>query len=136
MLLWNFQAEQPVGTSEISKIDRHIADKLKHARLSRNMSQQELAARLGITFQQVQKYEKGQNRVSSSRLYEISKIMDVDFSYFVNDIEQHASSAPESVSERENMKYLKAIKKLDNQPEKKQKIIKILCLLIDCLDNA
>lgn len=64
--------ERPDGTS------RTISRNIRLHRLARGMTQAELGAALGITFQQVQKYERGRNRVSSSRLLRIAQILRVD----------------------------------------------------------
>jgi transcriptional regulator with XRE-family HTH domain len=58
-----------------TKIDKLIGEKIREERLKKGLSQEALAAKLGITFQQVQKYEKGTNRVGSGRLYEIAELL-------------------------------------------------------------
>ncbi|MCG7394246.1 helix-turn-helix transcriptional regulator [Microvirga sp. ACRRW] len=63
-------------------IDRQIGNKIRARRIALNISQEKLSDSLGLTFQQVQKYEKGTNRVSASRLLEISQILKVDIDYF------------------------------------------------------
>jgi transcriptional regulator with XRE-family HTH domain len=63
-------------------IDIHVGNRLKQRRHLCGMSQSELAEKAGITFQQVQKYERGTNRMSASRLYEFSQILGVNISYF------------------------------------------------------
>jgi transcriptional regulator with XRE-family HTH domain len=65
------------------------------------VSQQSLAAKLGITFQQVQKYERGANRVSASKLYEIARVLDAPVSYFFDGLEE--TSDP---SERNSLEAL------------------------------
>ncbi len=62
--------------------DIHIGRRLREARLARGFSQGTLGQKLGITFQQVQKYESGANRIGGSRLWDISGILDVSVSYF------------------------------------------------------
>lgn len=62
--------------------DQHIGFKIKVRRLELALSQDKLAYQLGLTFQQVQKYEAGSNRVSASRLLQIAKILDVPIMYF------------------------------------------------------
>lgn len=68
-------------------IDEHIGSKLRLQRHSLGMSQTELGNKLGVTFQQIQKYEKGQNKIVASRLYNASIIMNVDIKYFFDDFE-------------------------------------------------
>lgn len=60
-----------------TEMDAHIGRRLREMRGMANMSQEKLAAELGITFQQVQKYENGVNRVAASRLATISKVLKV-----------------------------------------------------------
>lgn len=69
-------------------IDAYVGAQIKQRRTVLGMSQTELANRLGITFQQVQKYEKGANRVGSSRLYEISEILGVPLQSFFEGVEE------------------------------------------------
>ena len=71
-----------------SLIDDYIGKKLRTARIIRNLSQDELAKKVGITFQQIQKYEKGLNRISASRLYWFMRILGVDFDFFFNGIDE------------------------------------------------
>jgi transcriptional regulator with XRE-family HTH domain len=63
-------------------IDLHVGGRIKLRRLMLRMSQEKLAEGLGITFQQVQKYEKGTNRVGASRLQQIAQLLQVPISYF------------------------------------------------------
>lgn len=62
---------------EASAIDRKIGHKVRARRLEIGMTQERLAGLLGITFQQVQKYEKGVNRIAASRLWKIAKALDM-----------------------------------------------------------
>jgi transcriptional regulator with XRE-family HTH domain len=63
-------------------VDAHVGGRLRLRRALLGMSQEKLADAVGLTFQQVQKYERGTNRVSASRLYQFSKILDVPIAYF------------------------------------------------------
>lgn len=63
-------------------VDKHVGSRVRMRRVLLGMSQEKLGEALGLTFQQVQKYEKGTNRVSASRLQEISKILKVPPSFF------------------------------------------------------
>ncbi len=68
-------------------IDATVGNRLRERRVLIGMSQEKLGDRLGLTFQQVQKYEKGLNRVSASRLYQMAEILGVKVQYFYNDAE-------------------------------------------------
>ena len=63
-------------------VDSHVGTRIRARRVEMSMSQTNVADRLGLTFQQVQKYERGYNRVSASRLYDLTEILDVDIAYF------------------------------------------------------
>jgi transcriptional regulator with XRE-family HTH domain len=65
-----------------SLADHHIGARLRMRRLQIGLSQERLAAALGLTFQQVQKYEKGTNRIGAGRLLEIARILDVPAAFF------------------------------------------------------
>ena len=63
-------------------IDRHVGSRVRMQRILMKMSQEKLGDALGLTFQQVQKYEKGLNRIGASRLQQISKTLQVPPSFF------------------------------------------------------
>jgi transcriptional regulator with XRE-family HTH domain len=68
--------------SAINPTDRHVGSRVRMRLLMLDMSQTDLADALGLTFQQVQKYEKGSNRISASRLQHISQILQVPVPFF------------------------------------------------------
>jgi len=78
--------------SGIGPIDVHVGARISARRRLLQLSQKELAERLGITFQQVQKYEKGMNRIGAGRLYSIANILGVDINYFYSDVENDSYS--------------------------------------------
>ena len=63
-------------------VDIHVGARVRLRRIELGMSQERLAAELGLTFQQVQKYERASNRISASRLYHIGKVLDVKVPFF------------------------------------------------------
>lgn len=63
-------------------VDVHVGKRIRHRRWMLGMTQQQLAQLVGIKFQQIQKYETGMNRVSASRLWDISSALDVPVAYF------------------------------------------------------
>ncbi len=67
-------------------VDVHVGRRVRQRRILLGMSQTNLADALGLTFQQVQKYESGANRIGSSRLFHLSQIFDVSIEYFFNDM--------------------------------------------------
>ena len=68
--------------------DKKIGFKLRTLRNKVGLSQGQLGSRIGLSFQQIQKYEKGLNRISGLRLYEISKIFEVELSYFFEELDE------------------------------------------------
>ena len=72
---------------EPNPIDIKVGRRLKQRRTLLGMSQERLGDHLGITYQQIQKYERGTNRIGSSRLYEICRVLDVPSSYFIEGAE-------------------------------------------------
>ena len=72
-------------------LDVYIGNRVKFRRTMLGISQDKLGTSLGITFQQIQKYEKGVNRISASTLYSIANVLGVDFSYFVEGYDNSSS---------------------------------------------
>jgi transcriptional regulator with XRE-family HTH domain len=73
-------------TDKPNPIDVHVGRRLRLRRTLLGMSQERLAQLLGLTFQQIQKYERGVNRIGSSRLYELGQILHVPVSFFFDDM--------------------------------------------------
>ncbi len=74
-------------------VDVHVGSRVRMRRTLLGMSQEKLGEALGLTFQQVQKYERGANRVGASRLYQISRILDVPVSFFFDEMTGAAPSS-------------------------------------------
>ena len=70
------------GGDEPHPVDRHVGRRVCERRISLGYNQSELGRAIGLTFQQIQKYEKGSNRVSASKLWDIATFLDVDIDYF------------------------------------------------------
>lgn len=66
-------------------IDIHVGSRVRLRRMLVGMSQEKLGDKMGLTFQQIQKYEKGANRIGASRLYRLSRILDVPVQFFFED---------------------------------------------------
>jgi transcriptional regulator with XRE-family HTH domain len=71
-----------MSTKSPNPIDRHVGSRVRMRRMMLGMSQEKLGDALGLTFQQVQKYEKGTNRIGASRLQQISEILQVPVAFF------------------------------------------------------
>ncbi|MGA0310954.1 MAG: helix-turn-helix domain-containing protein [Candidatus Puniceispirillaceae bacterium] len=93
------EVERNFRITNNNAIDMHVGKRVRLRRTLLGMSQEQLGAELNITFQQVQKYERGANRISASRLWDISQILDVPISYFFNDMSENTMrSSPRWVS--------------------------------------
>jgi transcriptional regulator with XRE-family HTH domain len=107
-------------------IDKYVGSRVRMRRLMLGLSQEKLGDKLGITFQQVQKYEKGTNRVSASRLQAICQILQVPVSFFFEGAPEIAgrvrkggeAPSPEYVSDfvgsSEGLKLVKAFMQIGN----------------------
>jgi len=74
-------------------IDIHVGKRVRLRRTLLGMSQEKLGDAIGLTFQQVQKYERGTNRIGSSRLWQLSQVLDVPVSYFFDDVSDEVAVA-------------------------------------------
>ena len=74
-------------------VDAHVGTRLRFRRQMVGMSQEKLGDLLGITFQQVQKYEKGSNRISASRLFDMSRILNVPVEFFFDELSGSSKAA-------------------------------------------
>ncbi len=68
-------------------VDIHVGSRIKLRRMIMGLSQEALGKALGLTFQQIQKYEKGVNRIGASRVYEMSQLLEVPIQFFYDDLE-------------------------------------------------
>lgn len=73
------------------RVDVHVGKRVRHRRWLVGMTQQQLAERVGIKFQQIQKYETGANRISASRLWDIAEALEVPVSFFFEGLEETVS---------------------------------------------
>lgn len=78
--------------TQAKTLDAHVGQRIRDKRNERGMSQTEVANALGVTFQQVLKYERGTNRVGASRLYDLSRILNVPVQIFFEGLENQADT--------------------------------------------
>ena len=78
---------------ELSKVDKAVGQRVKERRRELQLSQKELAAKLGVSYQQVQKYENGDNRISAGMLYQLSAKLDCRVSDFFDGIDGELENA-------------------------------------------
>ncbi|MBB3447190.1 MULTISPECIES: helix-turn-helix transcriptional regulator [unclassified Rhizobium] len=117
---------------EPHSVDVHVGKTIRIQRLLRKVSQTELGDRVGVTFQQIQKYEKGSNRVSASMLVEIAGALSVDVRTFFDDLTAPAANAndnpapsEEFVISREGVQLNAAFFSIKNEQLRK-KILKLV----------
>jgi transcriptional regulator with XRE-family HTH domain len=107
-------------------VDVHVGNRLKLRRTMVGMSQDRLGQMVGLTFQQIQKYEKGANRIGASRLFQFATLLDVPPAYFFEGLEGHAvtsrdgrtlaaavpADSPDASITREDVELLRAFRGL------------------------
>jgi transcriptional regulator with XRE-family HTH domain len=86
-------------TANPNPVDIHVGSRVRLRRTLLGMSQEKLGNALSLTFQQVQKYERGTNRIGSSRLFLLSKILDVQVSFFFDDMVAEVTSGQRGFAE-------------------------------------
>ncbi len=116
-------------------IDSYVGKRLKQRRTIMGLSQEAIAKAVGITFQQVQKYEKGSNAMNANRLYEFSRFMNVPVAYFFEGVEQNISNPNtnsgfaetsatafdhETASDRESLEMMKSFKRIKEPAVRKR----------------
>jgi transcriptional regulator with XRE-family HTH domain len=129
-------------------VDVEVGHRIRIERLSRGLSQTALANQLGVTFQQVQKYEKGVNRIGASRLFQISKILDVPVQFFFEEAPhvdgRRAPGMAEGDSEafileflnsREGLELNRAFVKISD-PKVRKSVVDLVRALSASSDNA
>ena len=111
---------------EYAYVDVHVGDRIRVRRTLLGMNQEKLGEGLGVSFQQVQKYESGANRASASRLFQLSKIFNVPVSYFFENVPVDSASHARRLSDggkavpadmptsRESLKLIRAYYGLAN----------------------
>jgi len=86
--------------------DKHVGARVRMRRMMLGMSQEKLGDALGLTFQQVQKYEKGANRIGASRLQQISQILQVPVSFFFEGAPNAPGHQPDGLAEAPSPAYV------------------------------
>lgn len=93
----------------VTNIDKHVGEKLRHLRLIKGLSQEKLAETVDVSIQQIQKYEKGTNRVSSGKLFLFAQLLKVQVTYFFEELPLEIQELDYSTtSEREACIFFKA----------------------------
>jgi transcriptional regulator with XRE-family HTH domain len=107
----------------------HVGSRLRQRRMLLGISQEQLAEILGLTFQQVQKYERGTNRVSASRLFQLARALDTPITWFFDEMEgdrgaERKAEAPgedgDPMSRRETLELVRVYSRIDDRKVRKK----------------
>ncbi len=124
------------GTGIPSPVDVHVGARLRQRRTLLGIGQATLGDAIGVTFQQVQKYERGSNRMSASRLFDLSRVLDVPIQYFFDDMptavaatspalgggkaKKPPSHEPDPMAKRETLELVRAYYKISDPKIRKR----------------
>lgn len=131
-------------TGKPNPVDIHVGGRVRLRRTLLGLSQEKLADAIGLTFQQVQKYERGANRIGASRLFELSRVLDVPVSFFFEEMAPdlaghfgHASGLAEpaqaayetdAMARRETLELVRAYYRISN-PQVRKKVAELVKLM-------
>ena len=123
-------------------VDVHVGHRARLRRTLLGMSQTALGAALGLTFQQVQKYEKGINRISASKLWNLTQILDVPVSYFYDDMPADRAGPapsgngqyPDVLLRRETLEFVCAYYRITN-PNTRKRLYEVVKALAKMEEN-
>ncbi len=109
-------------------VDKHVGERLRRRRKDLHLSQEDLAASVGLTFQQIQKYERGSNRVSASKLYQMAQTLKASVAYFyeglANPTQGVAEDAPDFIHDLpptpEQRELVSFFERIDSRNMRKQ----------------
>jgi transcriptional regulator with XRE-family HTH domain len=110
-------------------VDIHVGHRLRHLRVLRGMTQTDVAQGLDISFQQVQKYELGRNRISASKIFDIAKILNVPPAYFFEGLGETGGSGP--VIDDDTARIAATVSKIKDERVKSR-----LMAFIDAVTNS
>jgi transcriptional regulator with XRE-family HTH domain len=135
-------------------IDVHVGSRVRLRRTLLGMSQEKLGEALGLTFQQVQKYERGANRVGASRLFDLSRVLDVPVSFFFDDMDDQLkgqspaqiasvgelAEAPahfehDPLAKRETLELVRAYYRI-NDPQVRKRVYELAKALADTIGES
>ena len=114
----------------ISVVDKFVGHKLRARRIIMGLSQAYVADKLGLVFQQIQKYEKGTNRIGASRLYNLALILEVKINYFFDGLydENYSCKQVDDALPKETIECINAFKKIKSKTVKNNILVFIKSL--------
>jgi transcriptional regulator with XRE-family HTH domain len=96
-------------------VDRYVGSRIRERRVMLGLSQQQMAHLIGVTYQQAHKYERGINRISAGRLFEIARVLRVPVSYFFEGLEGNSSEDDLSVRQRMCLELARNFTQIPNE---------------------
>ncbi len=131
-------------------IDVHVGSRVRLRRTLLGMSQEKLGQAIGLTFQQVQKYERGANRIGASRLFDLSRVLDVPVSFFFDDMPPEVAKTPaqkyftpdevpdtqevDPLAKRETLELVRAYYKVVD-PQVRKRVFELVKALANAADS-
>ena len=105
----------PRPTARASDADRHVGNRIRERRVTMGLSQQQLAQLIGVTYQQAHKYERGLNRISAGRLYDIAQVLNVPISWFFEGLASSSTTVEMSPRQRMSLELARNFAAIDNE---------------------
>lgn len=131
------QEKSPSKKGKPHDVDIHVGGRVRLRRSALGLSQDQLGAAIGLSFQQVQKYERGANRIGASRLYEMSKVLQTPIAYFFENLdgmglseEGDSSYQTDPVVKRELLELMRAYHQILD-PKQRKKVLKLVQALAE-----
>ncbi len=117
-----------IDDNEPNPVDVHVGKRIRLRRTILHITQQQMAKMLGLTFQQVQKYEKGMNRVGASRLWDISRVLEVPMGFFFEDMDDKVAQKSPRMLYSDDYRYAveEGVRSADEDPMKKQETLELV----------
>ena len=106
--------EQEAKKQLENKIDVHVGERIEIRRKLLKMTQKDLSKKIGVTFQQLQKYEQGFNRVSASRLWLISQALGTDINFFFEGLQSETFGCDDVMQQQKTLELIMAYSKIKN----------------------
>ena len=130
------QESEARGTGSPNAIDVHVGSRVRLRRTLLGMSQEKLGEAIGLTFQQVQKYERGSNRIGASRLFDLARVLEVPVGFFFDDMDDDVAARspgqsrgapldalnfePNPMAKRETLELVRAYYKIQDDSVRKR----------------
>jgi transcriptional regulator with XRE-family HTH domain len=138
------ESQDAAGLSGPHPIDRHVGLRIRMRRKELGITQEKLAQALGLTFQQVQKYERGANRVSASKLWEVSRALQAPVGYFYDGLAEGSESATSSTVLSDAQEFLLTSEGIElatsfpkvTRPRLRRKILELVRIMSESEENA